>query len=78
MIEGIEKAAVVTDYFLGALNEAALLIAEAEDQMNPAHSVWDRPGCLTSSPRLILNQAAERRRTKLKEKRFSNEPKSQD
>jgi hypothetical protein len=34
MIEGIEKASVVTDYFLGALNEAALLIAEADGRPN--------------------------------------------
>jgi hypothetical protein len=83
MIEGIEKAFVVIDIFLGALNEASLLIAQAEDQMNPAHSVWDRPGCLASSPQPILNQAAERvlhpsERRKQKGERFSNGPKSQD
>ena len=56
MNEGIEKASEVIDIFLGALNQATLLIAQAEDQMTAAHSVWDRPGGLASQPRLILNR----------------------
>jgi len=83
MIEGIEKAFVVVDIFLGALNEAALLIGLAQDQMNPAQCGWDRPSFLASSPRLVLNQAAQRvlhpsERRKPRRERFSNEPKSQD
>ena len=61
MIEGIEKVFVVMDIFLGALNEAALLIGLAQDQMNPAHCEWDRPSFIASSPRLTLNEGGATR-----------------